>query len=109
MIVGLALLWFAVIPVGVLSLASWRGRYRSPSAMADRGLVNANRETPVQSCDGRGYLAARRTIRAREICSEPAPAQHVRNGSQHDLDIEPQRPIRPIEIVDLDHLLHGDA
>jgi hypothetical protein len=41
--------------------------------------------------------------------SGAAGADHVQRGSEEDLHVHPQGPIRPVQIVDLHHLLQGDA
>src|SRR3954468_17202450 len=41
--------------------------------------------------------------------SDVAAAEHVTDGAQEELEIQPQRPVRDIEVVDPDHLLHRHA
>jgi hypothetical protein len=40
---------------------------------------------------------------------EAAATEDVGNGPQENPEIEPQRPVRSVEVVDLDHLVHRDS
>src|SRR5205823_1235868 len=40
---------------------------------------------------------------------EAPPGEHVWDGAKQQLEVEPQRPVRSVEIVDLDHLVKGHA
>ena len=54
------------------------------------------------------YVMAPLLRRAR-VRLQPSAAQYVRNRSQENPEIEPQRPVGSVDVVDLDHLVHRDA
>ena len=54
-------------------------------------------------------LASARDRVSRTPGSHPAPAEHVQDRAQHDLDVDPERPVGEVEVVDRDHLAERHA
>src|SRR3954464_7003995 len=51
----------------------------------------------------RSTAASYRDLRFR---SDVAAQQHVAHGAQEQLEVEPERPVGDVEVVDADHLAH---
>src|SRR6202035_5005509 len=103
MLMVILLAWLAGIPVAMLSVAGLLGWRHGREGVSSSAPVAARQQHRTTLFEGRPL--ARRS----SGCDlESSPAHEVGDRPDQYLEIEPDRPVRAVEVVDLHHLGHWD-